>query len=116
MSDSVESSLTVPLKHSKKKVYFYALPVQPILLTGRIGAPGASIPRLEFILVRRTPEEALFNRLGHERPIGERLKYPVKASSCQGSQVLALLAWQSATPRPRLPGIPTVALRKIRSK
>jgi hypothetical protein len=49
--------------------------------------------------VRRTPEEALFNSLmeqyhylGYEQPIGEHLKYLVKASG----QVIACLAWQSA--------------------
>ena len=49
--------------------------------------------------MRRTPEEALFNSLmeqyhylGYEQPIGEHLKYLVKASG----QVIACLAWQSA--------------------
>jgi len=63
----------------------------------------ASITPLEFIQVRRTPEEALFNSLmeqyhylGYEQPIGEHLKYLVKATSSQGSQVIACLAWQSA--------------------
>jgi hypothetical protein len=55
------------------------------------------------VQVRRTPEEALFNSLveqyhylGYEQPIGEHLKYLVKAPSSQGSQVIACLAWQSA--------------------
>ena len=49
--------------------------------------------------MRRTPEEALFNSLmeqyhylGYEQPIGEHLKYLVKAAG----QVIACLAWQSA--------------------
>jgi hypothetical protein len=49
--------------------------------------------------VRRTPEEALFNALleqyhylGYERPVGEHLKYLVKARG----QVIACLAWSSA--------------------
>src|ERR1700730_8458009 len=49
--------------------------------------------------VRRTPEEAWFNSLmeqyhylGYEQPIGEHLKYLVKADG----QVIACLAWQSA--------------------
>ena len=49
--------------------------------------------------MRRTPEEALFNSLieqyhylGYEQPVGEHLKYLVKASG----QVIACLAWQSA--------------------
>lgn len=58
---------------------------------------------LEFVQVRRSPEEALFNSLleqhhylGYERPVGEHLKYLVKATSWQGSQVIACLAWSSA--------------------
>ena len=54
---------------------------------------------LEFIEVRRTPEEALFNSLieqhhylGYQRPVGEHLKYLVKARD----QVIACLAWSSA--------------------
>lgn len=54
---------------------------------------------LEFVQVRRTPEEGLFHSLleqhhylGYERPVGEHLKYLVKA----GGQVIACLAWSSA--------------------
>jgi len=54
---------------------------------------------LEFVQVRRSPEEALFNSLleqhhylGYERPVGEHLKYLVKARG----QVIACLAWSSA--------------------
>jgi len=54
---------------------------------------------LDFVQVRRTPEEALFNSLldqhhylGYERPVGEHLKYLVKARD----QVIACLAWSSA--------------------
>lgn len=54
---------------------------------------------LELAQVRRTPEEALFNSLldqhhylGYERPVGEHLKYVVKARG----QVIACLAWSSA--------------------
>jgi hypothetical protein len=54
---------------------------------------------LEFAQVRRSPEEALFNSLleqhhylGYERPVGEHLKYLVKARG----QVIACLAWSSA--------------------
>ena len=54
---------------------------------------------LEFAQVRRTPEEALFNSLldrhhylGYERPVGEHLKYLIKARG----QVIACLAWSSA--------------------
>jgi Domain of unknown function (DUF4338) len=54
---------------------------------------------LEFVQVRRSPEEALFNSLleqhhylGYQRPVGEHLKYLVKARG----QVIACLAWSSA--------------------
>ena len=64
-----------------------------------VRGPLASITPLEFVQVRRTPEEALFNSLmeqyhylGYEQPVGEHLKYLVKA----GGQVIACLAWQSA--------------------
>jgi hypothetical protein len=77
---------------------------EPVIPDKRpVRGPLASITPLEFIQVRRTPEEALFNSLmeqyhylGYEQPIGEHLKYLVKAASSQGSQVIACLAWQSA--------------------
>ena len=54
---------------------------------------------LEFVQVRRTAEESLFNSLmeqyhylGCEQPVGEHVKYLVKA----GGQVIACLAWSSA--------------------
>jgi hypothetical protein len=54
---------------------------------------------LEFVQVRRSPEEALFNSLleqhhylGYDRPVGEHLKYLVKA----GNQAIACLTWSSA--------------------
>jgi hypothetical protein len=57
------------------------------------------LPPVEFVQVRRSPEEALFNSLleqhhylGYERPVGEHLKYLVKASG----QVIACLTWSSA--------------------
>lgn len=60
---------------------------------------------LEFVQVRRTPEEGLFHSLleqhhylGYERPVGEHLKYLVKASG----QVIACLAWSSAPRHLRL--------------
>jgi hypothetical protein len=61
--------------------------------------PLGSITPLEFVQVRRTPEEPLFNSLmeqyhylGYEQPVGEHLKYLVKARG----QAIACLAWQSA--------------------
>ena len=54
---------------------------------------------LEFVQVRRTAEEPLFNSLmeqyhylGYEQPVGEHVKYLVKARG----QVIACLAWASA--------------------
>jgi len=54
---------------------------------------------LEFVQVRRTLEEPLFNSLmeqyhylGYEQPVGEHLKYLVKVDG----QAVACLAWQSA--------------------
>ena len=58
-----------------------------------------SITPLEFVQVRRTLEEPLFNSLleqyhylGYEQPVGEHLKYLVKAEG----QAIACLAWSSA--------------------
>jgi hypothetical protein len=61
--------------------------------------PMAGMPRpLEFQLVRRTPEEALFNYLvaqyhplGYARPVGEHLNYLVYATV----RPIAYLAWSS---------------------
>lgn len=64
-------------------------------LSGSLG----DLQPLEFVQVRRSAEEALFNSLleqyhylGYERPVGEHLKYLVKTSG----QVIACLAWSSA--------------------
>jgi hypothetical protein len=61
--------------------------------------PLSDLQPLEFAQVRRTPEEALFHSLleqhhylGYERPVGEHLKYLVKARG----QAIACLAWSSA--------------------
>jgi len=63
-----------------------------------IGTLGELTP-LEFQLVRRTPQEPLFNSLieqyhylGYEQPVGEQLKYLVSAHG----RVMACLAWSSA--------------------
>jgi hypothetical protein len=71
--------------------------------TGPVRGPLGRLTPLEFLQVRRTPEEPLFNSLmeqyhylGYEQPVGEHLKYLVKTPSSQGSQVIACLAWQSA--------------------
>ena len=69
--------------------------VEERTLQGSLG----DLQPLEFVQVRRTPEEALFHGLldqhhylGYQRPVGEHLKYLVKA----GGQVIACLAWSSA--------------------
>jgi hypothetical protein len=58
---------------------------------------------LEFVQVRRSPEEALFHSLleqyhylGYERPVGEHLKYLVKVPCWHGGRAIACLAWSSA--------------------
>ncbi len=69
--------------------------VEERALQGSLG----DLQPLEFVQVRRTPQEGLFHSLleqhhylGYERPVGEHLKYLVKASG----QVIACLAWSSA--------------------
>ena len=74
---------------------------------------------LEFRLVRRTPEEPLFNALiehhhylGYTQPVGEQLKYMVYA----GERPVACLAWSSAArhlgPRDRFIGWSREARRR----
>ena len=77
---------------------------EPVIPDTRpVRGPLGRLTPLEFLQVRRTPEEPLFNSLmeqyhylGYEQPVGEHLKYLVKTLSSQGSQVIACLAWQSA--------------------
>jgi hypothetical protein len=64
-----------------------------------VHGPLGELQPLEFVQVRRLPEEALFNSLleqhhylGYERPVGEHLKYLVRATG----RVIACLAWSSA--------------------
>src|SRR5271156_729229 len=73
---------------------------EPVIPDNRaVCGPLGRITPLEFVQVRRTQEERLFNSLmeqyhylGYEQPVGEHLKYLVKA----GGQAIACLAWQSA--------------------
>src|ERR1700683_4475604 len=73
---------------------------EPVIPDKRlVCGPLGSLTPLEFVQVRRTPEEPLFNSLmeqyhylGYEQPVGEHLKYLVKA----GGQAIACLAWSSA--------------------
>lgn len=77
---------------------------EPVIPDTRpVRGPLGRLTPLEFLQVRRTPDEPLFNSLmeqyhylGYEQPVGEHLKYLVKTPSSQGSQVIACLAWQSA--------------------
>ena len=79
---------------------------EPMIPDNRaVGGPLHRITPLEFVQVRRTPEEACFNSLmeqyhylGYEQPVGEHLKYLVKARG----QAIACLAWQSAPRRLKL--------------
>lgn len=84
-------------------------------LRGRLDDLGA----LEFRLVRRTPEEPLFNGLiethhylGYTQPVGEHLKYIIYA----GDRPVACFAWSSAPrhlgPRDRFIGWPAEARRR----
>jgi hypothetical protein len=64
-----------------------------------VRGPLRQLGPLEFAQVRRTPQEPLFNSLmeqyhylGYEQPVGEHLKYLVRARG----QVIACLAWSSA--------------------
>jgi len=59
----------------------------------------AELGRLDFVPVRRTDRERVFNALleahhylGYTQPVGEHLKYLV----CAGERPLALFAWSSA--------------------
>jgi hypothetical protein len=73
---------------------------EPVIPNNRpVRGPLGSLTPLEFLQVRRTREETLFNSLmeqyhylGYEQPVGEHLKYLVKADG----QAIACLAWQSA--------------------
>ena len=73
---------------------------EPVIPDNRaVCGPLGSITPLEFVQVRHSPEEPLFNSLieqyhylGYEQPVGEHLKYLAKA----GGQAIECLAWSSA--------------------
>ena len=73
---------------------------EPVIPDNRaVHGPLGLLTPLEFLPVRRTPEERLFNSLleqyhylGYAQPVGEHLKYLVKARG----QAIACLAWSSA--------------------
>jgi len=61
------------------------------------------IQPLEFVQVRRSGDEPLFNSLmeehhylGYEQPVGEHLKYLIWAEHPQGRRPVACVAWSSA--------------------
>lgn len=75
-------------------------PAPMLLDTSPIEAKLCELGALEFVLVRRTPYEALFDSLihhhhylGYTRPVGEHLKYLVLGPA---SRPLAALAFSSA--------------------
>jgi hypothetical protein len=77
-----------------------AAPAPMLLDTSSIEASLSGIAPLEFLLVRRTPYEALFDSLihhhhylGYTRPVGEHLKYLALGSA---GRPLAALAFSSA--------------------
>src|SRR5215831_5257781 len=89
--------------------------IDQTLVTGSLQQLGA----LELRLVRRTPEEQLFNALlaqhhylGHIQPVGEQIKYMVFA----GERPVACVAWSSAVrhlgPRDRFIGWSAEARRR----
>jgi hypothetical protein len=74
-------------------------PPLPVIDTTPIAGPLQELGPLEFRLVRRTPQEPLFNGLmehhhylGYTQPVGEHLKYIVYARE----HPIACLAWSSA--------------------
>jgi hypothetical protein len=84
-----------------------------------IGSTLKEVGPLEFRLVRRTPEEPLFNALiehhhylGYTQPVGEHLKYMVFG----GNRPVACLAWSSSAqqlgPRDRFIGWSREARRR----
>jgi len=94
-------------------------PAETTLDTTPLRVPLAEIRPLEFLQVRRTPEEPLFNSLieryhylGYTQPVGEHLKYLVYAVG----RPIACLAWSSAPrhlgPRDRFIGWSAEARRQ----
>ena len=74
-------------------------PERPLMDTTPLSSTLADVRPLEFRLVRRTPEERIFNGLlehyhylGYTQPVGEHLKYIVYANQ----RPMACLAWCSA--------------------
>jgi hypothetical protein len=83
------------VRHAAKRWKTARIEVDTTPLT----VPLSAIRPLEFRLVRRTPEEPLFNNLleqyhplAYTQPVGEQLKYTVYA----GERPIACLAWSSA--------------------
>lgn len=89
-----------PIKRSvRNRIAERARPERIAMEQRPFQGPLRQLQPLEFTPVRRIPEEALFDSLleqhhylGYQRPVGEHLKYLVKARG----QILACLAWSSA--------------------
>jgi hypothetical protein len=89
-----------PVSYVRHNPLSRRVPPQPVLIdTTPIEDPLRKLQPLEFEQVRRTAQEPLFNSLmeehhylGYEQPVGEHLKFLVRA---QGRPI-ACLAWSSA--------------------
>jgi hypothetical protein len=104
---SLECRVQLEGRHGKMRIEFKGIATsvnkgEPVLEppdTTRLDVPLGEIRPLEFLQVRRGPEEPLFNHLiaeyhplGYARPVGEHLKYMVYAAG----RPIACLAWASA--------------------
>jgi hypothetical protein len=92
-------TLPPPKGHHPNPLATRRRPPPPAIDTTPIAGPLKELGPLEFRLVRRTPQEPLFNGLiehhhylGYTQPVGEHLKYIVYALE----RPIACLAWSSA--------------------
>jgi hypothetical protein len=83
----------------RNRIAEHARPDRVWIEERRVEGSLSELLPLEFVEVRRMPEEGLFNSLleqhhylGYQRPVGEHLKYLVKVRG----QVIACLVWSSA--------------------
>ena len=96
------SHITLPLRRHlpHNNIVRRCVPEPMLIDTSAVECKLSELQPLEFVLVRRTPYEALFDGLihhyhylGYTRPVGEHLKYLVLGP---GSRPLAALAFSSA--------------------
>ena len=115
-----EITLPPPRFAAPNNIVRRSQPAAVLLDTSPIEGPLAELQPLEFVQVRRTPGEALFDSLihqyhylGYTRPVGEHLKYSV---FCRTGRPLACLLFSSAPrhlgPRDRFIGWSAQARRK----